>query len=293
MMKPFFFFCLFGIPVFALAGCTSVGRTMQPTQLSSAVVPIIPTSSMTPTAIVRLSPNTPLPTTTLAPIDTLEPAHAMETLQPLIKEPMNCSVPCFWGIIPGETHLDEARIFFSRLGFTPFEGPDTNPSGMYFYTIEYDSGNGHDSSLTLFASNNLVENIVVSPDIPKQKEGSPREWIAYSPETLIKRYGAPSRVEFTVDDLYPIIGMNMIMFFDKPNLIVSYNGHNMTPKRFCPSTAPFDFVRLWLGHNPPNIPSFETISLEKATSLTITRFTQLMLGDPKKACFAVNGHPSQ
>ena len=79
----------------------------------------------------------------------------------------------------------------------------------------------------------------------------------------------------------------MIMYFDTPGLIVHYSGYNMTPESFCPMTAPFDFVRLWMGHNPPDTPSFETISLEDATSLTMDQFTQLMLGDPKKACFRV------
>jgi hypothetical protein len=201
---------------------------------------------------------------------------------------MNCAVPCFWGIIPGKTSFDEAKIFFSHLGFTPFEGIDRNSpsSGMYFYTISYDSGTGHDSSVTLHINNNLVEDIRVTPDISKPKEGSPREWIAYSPETLIKRYGSPSRVEFAVGSQQSV-SINMIMYFDTSDLIVHYSGYNMTPERFCPKTAPFDFVRLWMGPNPPNTPSFETLPLEKATSLTMDQFTQLMLGDPKKACFTV------
>ncbi|MDX9993404.1 MAG: hypothetical protein RBS68_15290 [Anaerolineales bacterium] len=201
---------------------------------------------------------------------------------------MNCAVPCFWGIIPGKTSFDEARIFFSKLGFTPFEGRD-------FYTISYDSGTGHDSSVTLHINNNLVDDIRITLGIPKPKEGSSREWIAYSPETLIKRYGEPSRVQFAVNSgpalvgSDPVIGINMILYFDTSDLIVHYSGVGMTPKWFCPLTAPFDFVRLWIGHNPPDTPSFETVPLEKATSLTLNQFAQLMTGDPKKACFTVKG----
>lgn len=255
---------LFLAIVLGIFGCVPVSSTKMPVQIETSV-------------------SSPTPTITLTPLDTLEPAQVTETLQPLIKEPMNCAVPCFWGIIPGKTHLDEARIFFSRLGFTPFDGTDRNSpsSGMYFYTISYDSGSGY---LSLYASENLVEDIVVTPDIPKPKEGSPREWTAYSPETLIKQYGSPSRVEFAID-WGPSITINMIMYFDVSDLIVNYSGYNMTPKTFCPLTAPFDFVRLWMGHNRPHTPSFETISLEKATSLTMDQFAQLMKADPKKACF--------
>jgi hypothetical protein len=266
--------------------------TRQVTQIPSTTIPTISISFPTPTGIVSLPSDTPSPTITPTPLATLEPTQVWETLQPLIKEPMNCAVPCFWGIIPGKTSLDEARSFFSHLGFTPFEGMDRNTpsSGMYFYTISYDSGSGYPSSVTLYASNNLVEDIVVDPDIPKPKEGSPREWIAYSPETLIKRYGSPSRVVFAgasqgLAGSPPVIGIDMIMYFDTSDLIVNYSGVGMTPNSFCPLTAPFDFVRLWIGSYPPEAPSFQTMPLEEATSLTMDQFTQLMTGDPKKACF--------
>src|SRR5258708_4265568 len=289
-MKPLSFFALSCLPIFALAGCMQLGGTIQPMQTPLATIPIIPTSILTSIGMTRLPSDTPSPTATLIPFDTLEPAQVTEILQPLFNEPMNCSVPCFWGIIPEQTSLDEARIFFGRLGFTPFEG--INPSsGRYFYTISYDSGTGHDSSATFHTdfNNNLIENIVITPDIPKPKEGSPREWIAYSPETLIKRYGSPSSVRFTVRSYglsgsSPNIGINMIMYFDTSDLIVQYSGYTMNPKWFCPLTAPFDFVRLWMGHNPPDTPSFETEPLEKASSLTMDQFSQLMTGNPSNAC---------
>jgi len=281
MMKSLPMLSLVLILFFALVGCTQLSPTMQTIQ--SAAAPMISTAVLSSTETVRLASDTPLPTVTLTPPNTLESVHITETLQPLIKEPMNCAVPCFWGIIPGETSFADARMFFSKLGFVPFE-KSYEENG--FYTIFYNSGSGHDSRVTLHIRNNVVASIVVSPDIPKPKEGSQREWIAYSPETLIKRYGSPSRVEFTVSAT-PIIGINMIMYFDAYDLIVHYSGYNMTPNRFCPSTVPFDFVRLWIGQNPPDTPSFDTVPLEKATSLTIDQFTQLMMGDSKTACFSV------
>jgi hypothetical protein len=198
---------------------------------------------------------------------------------------MNCAVPCFWGIIPEKTSFYEARIFFSKLGFTPFEGTDpySPSSGMYFYTISYDSGSGYPSSVTLLIKDNLVDDIMVTLDIPKPKGGSPRQWIAYSPETLIKRYGKPSHVGFAIDRGMKLTVV-MIMYFDTVNLIVEYSGSDMS-FNVCPLADLFDFVRLWMGHNPPDTPSIDTVSLEKATSLTMEEFSNLMTGDPKKACF--------
>ena len=303
-MKPLSWLALFLMPVVFLVGCTPVGSMIQSTQgmqlpsptISLAATAVIPTSTLTP-AITKIETSIPTvtvsspaaklsPTTTLSPLNTLEPEKVSETLQPLIKDPLNCAAACYWGIIPGQTHLDEVEVFFDRLGFTPFKGKDPN-SGRDFYTISNKPDSGNSTRVTLYTLNNLVENIVVTPTITIQKEGSTREWIAFSPETLIKKYGKPSRVEFGLDLGQENITINMIMYFDQIDLIALYSGVDNTFK-FCPLTFPFNHVRLWMGANPPHPPQFPTVPLEKATSLTIDQFTQLMLGDPLNACFTLD-----
>jgi len=80
------------------------------------------------------------------------------------------------------------------------------------------------------------------------------------------------------------------MYIDASDLIVGYYGIDMNPWMFCPLTDTFFSVRLWMGQNPPQTPGglFETVPLEEATSLTMDQFTQLMLGSPDQACFALN-----
>ena len=78
------------------------------------------------------------------------------------------------------------------------------------------------------------------------------------------------------------------MYFDTSDLIVFYSGIDISLKQFCPLSAPFDVVDLWLGHKTfkYSVYSVETVPLEKATSLTLEQFSQLMTGDPQKACFS-------
>ncbi len=301
-MKPVLWLPLLSILLLTLVGCSAVNSTIQPTletiissptnlQATKTVAPIsTPTSAFT---------KTPSPTLTLTTFAALDPKSREETVQPLLQDPMNCTIPCFWGITPGKTSMDEARLFFSRLGFNPYEGIDPI-SGREFYSIAYEPKMGRNSYVTLFPSINRVTNIVIKPEISKQKEGSPREWAAYSPETLIKKYGQPSRVFFYLS--WPGGGGSeivMIMYFDALNLIVQYTGENMFPSdthspRLCPLTASFDYVRVWMGSNPPNPPYMPgLVSLEKATSLTIDQFSELMLGDPQHGCFTVNGDAFQ
>ena len=288
------------ILVFALAGCVPVGATVQPTQRILPPSPTVPQATattiptLTPTPAITATEHTASLSSTFKPtsVDTLEPELARATLEPLLGEPLNCVVPCFWGIIPGKTDFNEAKTLFRRLGFTPFEGTDPN-SGREFYSIAYESSIGRRSNVTLIPSNHLVSNIIITPDIVKQKEGETREWTAYSPETLIKKYGKPSRVNFALD-WGPNFVITMIMYFDASDLIALYSGYNMIPDRphspqVCPLTAPFDDVQLWMGPTPPNPPLFPMLPLEKVTSLTIDQFTQLMRGDPQKACFIVDG----
>ena len=193
---------------------------------------------------------------------------------------------------PAKLIFNEAKTLFSRLGFTPFEGTDPN-SGREFYSIAYESSIGRRSNVSLIPSNHLVANIIITPDIVKQKEGETWEWTAYSPETLIKKFGKPSRVYFSLD-WGPNFVITMILYFDSSDLIALYSGYNMIPGRphspqVCPLTAPFDDVRLWMGEAPPDPPLFPRMPLEKVTALTLDQFTQLMLGDPQQACFIVNG----
>lgn len=298
--------------ILVLEGCGSTSSTIQPTQgiplRPSSVHPttattfpslastseLIVTKITVPTAILPTATHSL--TFTPVSVHTLEPVQAMATIEPLLREPMNCAVPCFWGIVPGKTRFDEARNFFSQLGYIPFDGKEPN-SGRYFYTIEYEPNSDDSSSVTLYSLNDLVGNIVLTPHIIKQEEGSPRQWIAYSPETLIKIYGKPSRVEFGLD-WGPNFVIVMIMYFDDSDLIALYSGYNMISDRphspqLCPLTAPFDHIRLWMGHTPPNPPQMPSIPLEKVTSLTIDQFAQLMLGDPQAACFTINGDAFQ
>jgi len=185
--------------------------------------------------------------------------------------------------------MNEVRAFLSPLGFKHREGTDPMNSGRDFYSFGYESSIGHDSSVTLYSSNNFVENIVITPEITSQPGGSLREWIAYSPDTLIKKYGKPSRVEFAFDPGQFNITIDMIMYFDPIDLIALYLGYEPPQSsQLCPFTFPFNHVRLWMGAGPPNPPTFPTVPLEKATSLTIDQFSQLMLGDQKNACFTLN-----
>ena len=271
--------CLLMIAIITISGCGS-GKEISPMPTNTAVPSL--TSIVTISTLV-FTPR-PSPTTTLTPLATLEPKQANETIKTLLQEPVDCSAPCFWGIIPGRTTLDEAKNVFHRLGL---QTKSIAYEGKEFYGTEYDFDSGVSILVNLTTQDKVVENLRVDINPETQKAGVPREWRAYSPETLMKRYGAPSRVEFFVGRV-AVISYTMIVYFDKLDLIVEYGGYNVgvgTEKSFrvCPLVDQQDSIRIWLGANPENPPG-TAISLEKATSMTLEDFSKLMTGNPNTAC---------
>jgi hypothetical protein len=284
MMKHLPWIYVFLIMALALAGCETYVSTSQPTpimQLSPSAV-VTPTIAQVPTEISPASTLTltPIPTATPALLDTLEPDKAREMIKARLQGTADCAAPCFWGIIPGQTSLDEARNIFSYLGLQMTKD---------FFEIDYDFLS---ISLIFTIQNNIIENLRVRIHPEQQKPGTVREWSAYSQETLIKRYGIPTRVDL-MQDWSPNSIFAMIMYFDDVDLIVEYVGNDIMGRakgsaRVCPLTAQFELVRLWMGKNPVYPPG-KGISIEKATSITIEEFSKLMAGDHDQACFIVNG----
>ncbi len=194
-------------------------------------------------------------------------------------EPVDCTAPCFWGIMPGQTTLNEARNIFSHLGLQ---------MARDFFEIDYDFLS---ISVILTIQNNIVENLRVRIHPEQQKPEFAREWSAFSPDTLIKRYGLPTRVDIIQDwNLNSVFAMTM--YFDDADLIVDYVGIDIMgiakgSAQVCPLTAQFELVRIWMGKNPVYPPA-KGFPIEKAISITIEEFSKLMTGNPDQACFIVN-----
>jgi len=263
-----------------VSGCVS--RNLHPTSVQTETHALLPTPvSLTATPIPRPTQNA-----TLTPPATLEPAQAQETIQALLREPVDCDAPCFWGVVPGQTTVGEAQNIFIRLGLqiTLTNARDQKK----FYEIDYDFANSFSVLSLLTSQNDIVENLRIYITPEKQVEGVPREWLSYSPETLIRRYGTPSKVDFFFGGSAPNTSYAMDMYFDSNDLIIEYYSYDLGPNlQVCPLTDQVDSVRIWMGKNPENPPP-DAILLEKATFMTMEEFTELMTRDPNEACFNLN-----
>lgn len=180
---------------------TGIDVTTEPPAPTSTLTPTpSPAVTLTPPITIEQPPSlTPISTITMTPLDTLEPEKAMETIKTLLREPVDCSAPCFWGIVPGQTTNEEARNIFSHLGL---QMASRINEGKGFSSIHHVLDSGLSIRVILKIQNNIVENIQIKMTPEEQNLKDRREWLDSSPETLIKRYSFPSRVDFAVDGVH-------------------------------------------------------------------------------------------
>jgi hypothetical protein len=269
-MKFHLHFLLLTLIASIISGCGLIDHDFPPTGK--------PGNSATPTPS---SNNTRTP---ISP-ETLEPDLAKEAIQSLMKESEDCEAPCFWGIVPGHTSLKEATNIFSHLGLDlEYTNMQDNKK---FYAVIFEFDNGLQITPILTVKDNWVNNISVSISPALQlSEGQPM-WSVYSLDNLINRYGRPSDVRiFLGRGETPVYEMDV--YFETRDLIVEYSSHDLRESfQICPLISDFSIVRLWFGSNPQNPPP-PAVPLEKATSLTIDEFSELMVGEPAEACLNLN-----
>lgn len=266
------------------------------TQMTSPDITLTSTNAATPqpsatytstlTQILTTTPTLTLP----AP---LEPDHAAEEIRNLLENPPSCSVPCFWGITPNVTTIGEANNFFSRLR-SPLRSFEENN----FYTSP--SFDKLSIDVQLYTQNGLVRCIDGRIGFENYKgQDIFRLMSAFSPANLIRLYGKPSRVEFSIS--YPtefgfpagIAWYSMILRYDQYPFAVDYYRSEVKDEKLihiCPLIDRFSSVDTLFGYEPSTYRSkgkFGT-PIEKITSLNIDQFVELMSQEKGDSCFDLN-----
>jgi len=196
---------------------------------------------------------------------------------------------CFWGICPEQTTLQEATDIFTHLGLV-VEHTNTRKDKEFYYA-EKNSDNGLEINLVLTIQDNLVKNFEVNIRPEEEQAGVPRAWLAYSPETLIDHYGTPTKIEVFVGG-GPRPQYAMDIYFYALDLIIEYFSFKDTKIksinsfRLCPLIDQYETLTIWLGKEP-EYPPLSAMQIEEATSISLIEFSDLIKGDPNKACVEI------
>jgi hypothetical protein len=142
-------------------------------------------------------PPTATPTVTPAPTLTLEEEGAF--LSELMATNGGCELPCWWGIVPGETETQEARDIFARQGINEWSSDSENSYHQLFlgYPREGDAHYQADVGIRVFPGYGTIEVInVLTQKYPLLEERFFQEWQLFSLPAILDRYGSPSYIQF-------------------------------------------------------------------------------------------------
>lgn len=295
-------------PVTPTNTTTSLQEPSSPTlmEIPSATLTLIPTHTATSTPV--RSDLTPLPTHAA----TLTPEERNAFIVDLMINNGGCPLPCFWGLIPGETEWEEANRMFQPLGnniiFQFYLG-----HGVYRYEVELQN---HEDAVTAHASFYVRDRIIqwiTSQQIVSS--GSPRlgEFEqALSLKSILLKNGIPERITVSLGvgfDHYPDIAeYGLLLYYDQRGFQIYYSGistrevqgYNACPNKFYTRTQMEPFRIMYGVQSPDSDQPLERLeelmwgqilsepSLEEVTGLGIEELYTLVLDGDKLACFMID-----
>jgi hypothetical protein len=151
--------------LFLLGSIFLTGCVMSPAQV--IVTPTLPPAIATstprpPTSTATVAP-TAVPSATETVLPTLSPTQIAETVLDLYTNNGGCELPCWWGIVPGKTSIQEVYDRFSLLGSVNDETKETDKLKHYNVSvIPPSSVNSYDEDEWLFSltvKNGIVDEI--------------------------------------------------------------------------------------------------------------------------------------
>lgn len=196
---------VFGIQ---LTGCLSGSLIPNPTlTVSETVTPLqlltkTPASTITPT-------DTPVPTASWTPLPTIPPSEFPDRLLDLMDSNAGCELPCWWGIVPGETTTAEALYFLTQFPMAIgelrtqevfYKGESHNTSAFGF---SIDIPSKLMGTIDVFSSDETVVSILVHLEQYRKN---------YQLEQLLKSFGKPSEVYFSAQASSPIAKLAPTIF---------------------------------------------------------------------------------
>lgn len=257
--------------------------TISENQTSTPIFTPSPFQSETPISTSTLSfTATPESTETLTPHPTLSQSTSETEIKQLMQNDIECKLPCFLGVIPAQTTVDELENVFTHFGLhraTTLGSP---------YTI-FSFGQ---SEIPPYSKFYVQYGMVQTIDIEIHQTNE-FQWSLYYPAAMLKRFGTPSSVTFGFSTfsesgfIPSTVWYNMTFVYDDLDLVIEYFlaevkfGELVT---VCPNKDTFRGASILLGKPLEETPSpTEDGHLEDATSFTLEKFSGFLLDD--SACF--------
>ena len=181
------------------------------------------------TSTVSLSPtitDTAIPAKTPLPLNTLTPPEREEFVRVSLLNSANCKLPCWWGIIPGETTWQDTEELLHFLGVRIAEVPGYDPNTVLHGTGGFDfEGTSIKNGIFFQEADGIVDAILINSDGYNNLAEFQDLWRNYSPQRILETYGAPDRIWLNVTEPYGSArGYHLWFFYDKQGFMIRYPG---------------------------------------------------------------------
>jgi hypothetical protein len=211
-----------------LAGCSDGSSPANTPSTATTAINSVPPPTATFTAYDTSTPTTtatptPLPPT-WTPLPTLSSEDAQARVIELLKDNAGCELPCWWGIVPGETSWQSAQQFLTSLAGRVGQGVSSISikNGIEYsylnYAVRYKvTGYPEDIASGYRVSNGIIDMIVVS------ETGTE---LSYQIFQMFDLYGPPQEVLINVmpDSNIGKPWLWLALFYPQRGIMAFYDG---------------------------------------------------------------------
>lgn len=267
---------------------------IQSTSPQYAETAVLPVNPIPPTSVLKTG-MTPTKTTEPTVLPTLTAEETLIFIEQMQRINGECRLPCWWGITPGITTLDEAQQVFTPLrhyrstrGIVGFSYPDYS---------------GIDANIE--TENDIVKEIWVFASTFRIDKGNNIEylpfdesWYPYSLRGVLEQLGPPSRVQIGFGATTDAVGNEYVdqyelhVFYSDAGLIVRYTGLPDETEtgnvRACFALSQVVDIRVYIrepviSSDGLQVPPWDYLTnpkpLEEATQLSLVELYEDLQGD--------------
>ena len=228
------------IAVLLLAGCVldlvSNNESLTTISPTSSAKKIEPTFEITPTPMRDLYLS----------------AEAQERLHMLLSTNGGCDLPCFWGILPGETTFDYAEAFFSSFHAVIKIPPEYWDGSFPTYSVPLqfiDSRNRPmDLSVNITTDNEEVRRLDLYA-AAKSGEDFSSSWSSYSLRSIFSQLGVPDQItiNLSIQGVEYSPGYSLLIVYQKARTAIWLAGERYSENVICPDIEGYreiDYMRM-------------------------------------------------
>lgn len=192
-------------------------ETHEPPIATSSLWIVAPTGTLTPTLTLTPSP-TLTATISPSPLPTLLPNDAKNLIISLLKPSNDCSLPCWWNVVPGFTKWSEAERFLSTFSTKITKYVSSADPDEIYYSAYFKVSTSIEKHGSLIHTFKVKNNNVYSITADTGDNNS-----AYSLRNMLTNFGFPQEIYLrTFSDKREDLPFYMILFYPAQGFSVLY-----------------------------------------------------------------------